>query len=192
MDCGWHEFAPSAVVSGTGVEVREIAAEDTNTVIMLLRVDADAPAGVRDVVVTAGYASLPIPRVLDVREVETVAFGGAAMRVAVGIGAALVIAVWVRVLVPSRRRRRDDPVFRRSRALAALGRAADMPRVVDPTTPEPEPMLHVHLVERAPADLRRHRPRPARTCRDAGVRNRPTIAVLPALPNTGPPPTTPM
>jgi hypothetical protein len=62
------------------------------------------------------------------------------MIAAVWTGAALLIALSVRVLVRSRRRRRNDPVFRRSRALAALGRAADMPGVVDATTPHPEPI----------------------------------------------------
>ena len=108
------------------------------------------------------------------------------MLAAVAIGATLTIALLVRVPIRSRRRRRNDPVFRRSRALAALGRATDMPRVVDQTTRSPEPMHNVELVERTLADRRGHRPRGGRTCVDDAVLARPTIAVLPALPTDRP------
>lgn len=100
----------------------------------------------------------------------------------VAVPAAVVTALTI-ALVRSHRRRRDDPVLRRSRALAALGHVAELPhddlrglrRVESPTT-------SLRLLQPGEAVHRPPPSRPGPTARDASVRSRPTVAVLPSLP----------
>jgi hypothetical protein len=98
----------------------------------------------------------------------------------------IVVAAIVCGLVWSRRRRRNDPVFRRANALAALGRITQAPRPAIPPCHHLEPIEHVSLIGNgANARSRVRRGRRARTRRhnhrpDTNLA-RPTIAVLPKL-----------
>jgi hypothetical protein len=61
-------------------------------------------------------------------------------------GTLIVTAVGVCGLVTSRRRRRNDPVFRRSHALAALRRIAEAPHPMPPPCHPVEAIEHVRLI----------------------------------------------
>jgi hypothetical protein len=87
------------------------------------------------------------------------------------------------VVARQRRRRRDDPLFRRSQALAVLGQIADNPRRLSHERRPVDPPAYVRIVERdddSTVPRLTHRPMP--TARDVSVFGRPTIAVLPHPP----------
>jgi hypothetical protein len=86
----------------------------------------------------------------------------------------------------SRRRRHNDPVFRRSRALAALGDITQLAHRTVPTCHPNEPLEHVSLIEgggeaRSRSRQVRASQKHRRKHRHPGALTRPTIAVLPKL-----------